>query len=105
MFSAVRELELYQVVDVLGMKDNLSKSLICRSFSDQYIYIYMIYIYAPAFEPPPLPPKGHGTPLPPCGVVWGGLGLVVVVVVGVAVGLVVVVVVEVVVVLVVHDII
>ena len=55
-------------------------------------------------NPPPLPPKGHGTPLPPCGVVWGGLGLVVVVV-GVAVGLVVVVVVEVVVVLVVHDII
>ena len=69
-----------------------------------------IYIYAPAFEPPLPPPKGHGTPLPPCGVVWGGLGLVVVVVVGVVLGLVVVVVVVVVVivvvvVLVVHDII
>ena len=68
--------------------------------------LHKLSIYAPAFEPPPpLPPKGHGTPLPPCGVVWGGLGLVVVVVVGVAVGLVVVVVGEVVVVLVVHDII
>ena len=45
-------------------------------------------IYAPApSTPPPSPPHGDGTP--PCGVVWGGLGLVLVVVVGVVVGLVV----------------
>ena len=69
------------------------------------VYFAGVYMLQRSNPPPPLPPKGHGTPLPPCGVVWGGLGLVVVVVVGVAVGLVVVVVVEVVVVLVVHDII
>ena len=57
-----------------------------------------IYIYAPVFPTPPPPPLPHGPrscPLPP--VVWGGLGLVVVVVVGVVVGLVVAVVVVVVV--------
>ena len=55
------------------------------------------YIYAPVFPTPPPPPLPHGPrscPLPP--VVWGGLGLVVVVVVGVVVGLVVAVVVVVV---------
>ena len=51
------------------------------------------YIYAPVFPtpPPPLPHGPRSCPLPP--VVWGGLGLVVVVVVGVVVGLVVAVVV------------
>ena len=69
--------------------------------SSSQVHWFGIYIYMLQRSNPPLPPKGHGTPLPPCGVVWGGLGLVVVVVVGVVVGLVVVVVVEVVVVVVV----
>ena len=57
--------------------------------------MFIVYICYSVARPPP--PPLHGSWSPPCGVVWGGLGLVVVAV-GVVVGLVVVVVVVVVVV-------